>query len=128
MKVILRDGSLSDDFLRCAAQVGCDGFDVMNPRNFPSVLSQGYVDLEEIRALRRRIEQWGLTIHCLMPPAPVQYLLGNAGGDAEVEHLCRTVEAVGRAGVPLVMIRAHLVELGSNPGRTHATGTGVHRG
>jgi mannonate dehydratase len=26
------------------------------------------------------------------------------------------------------MIRAHLVELGSNPGRTHASGKGVHRG
>jgi mannonate dehydratase len=128
MKVILRDGGLSDDYLRCAAQVGCDGFDVMNPKNFPSVLDQGFVDLDEMRALRRRIEQWGLTIHCVMPPAPEAYLLGESGGDVEVEHLCRSVEALGRAGVPLVMIRAHLVERGSNPGRTHARATGVHRG
>ena len=124
MKVILRDADLSDDYLRCCAQVGCDGFDVMNARNFPSVLEQGYVDLKEMRALRQRIEGWGMSVHCVMPPAPVRYLQGEPGGEAEAEHLSRSVEALGRAGVPLVMIRAHLVELGSNPGRTHARGEG----
>ena len=128
MKVILRDADLSEDYLRCCAQIGCDGFDVMNARNFPSVLEQGYVDLNEMRALRQRIEGWGMSIHCVMPPAPVRYLQGAPGGEAEAENVCRSVEALGRAGVPLVMIRAHLVELGSNPGRTHARGKGVHRG
>ncbi len=127
MKVLLRDRDLSEDYVRFASQIGCDGFDVMNPRNFPSVLENGFIDVAEMVALRRRLEGWGLAIHCVMPPAPVEYLLGEAGGETEVENHCRTVEAPGRAGVGLVMIRAHLVERGSNPGRTHAPGKGIHR-
>jgi mannonate dehydratase len=128
MKVLLRDRDLSEDYLRFASQIGCHGFDVMNAKNFPSVLDQGHVDLAEMVAVRRRLEEWGLEINCVMPPAPTRYLRGEAGGETEVEHHCRTVEALGRAGVKLVMIRAHLVEFGSNPGRTHARGRGVHRG
>ena len=128
MRVLLRDRDLSEEYVRFASQIGCDGFDVMNPRNFPSVLENGFVDVGEMVALRRRLERWGLAIHCVMPPAPVRYLLGEREGAAEAENQCRTVEGLAKAGVKLVMIRAHLVELGSNPGRTHARGKGIHRG
>jgi mannonate dehydratase len=47
------------------------------------------------------------------PPTPENYLLGRPGGDAEVDDLCRTLEALGRSGVPFMSMPVHL---GVNPG------------
>ena len=34
------------------------------------------------------------------PPTPRRYLLGESGGEQELDDLCRTLEALGQAGVP----------------------------
>ena len=100
MKVQLREQDLSDDYLRFAAQVGADGIDVIRPEHVPGVSEQGYADAPGLRALMDRVRRFGLEVYRVHPPTPGKYLLGHAGGEAELDNLCRTLEAFGRARVP----------------------------
>lgn len=114
MKVLLRDRDLSDDYIRFAAQIGCDGFDIHNENNLPGVAERGYADAPGVRALVRKLQSSGLGVYRVAPPTPTSYLLGQSGGDVEVDNLCRTLEALGKAGVPFMSMPLHLVHLGSN--------------
>ena len=113
MKVLLRERDLSDDYIRFAAQIGAVGFDIHDPRNVPGVAERGFADEAGVRALLGRLRRWGLGVYRVAPPTPENYLLGRPGGDAEVDDLCRTLEALGRAGVPFMSMPVHL---GVNPG------------
>ena len=124
MKVLLRERDLSDDYVRFAAQIGCDGFDIHNERNVPGVAERGYADERGMRALLEKLRRFGLGVYRVAPPTPRRYLLGEPGGDAELDDLCRTLEALGRAGVPFMSTPVHL---GVNPGYKGAE-RGVHRG
>ncbi len=124
MKVLLRERDLSDDYIRFAAQVGADGFDIHEPTNVPGVAERGYADTQGTRTLLEKLRRWGLGVYRVAPPTPENYLLGRPGGEQEVDNLCRTLEALGRAGVPFMSMPLHL---GVNPGyRGHVTVT--HRG
>src|SRR4051812_30913757 len=101
MKVLLREQDLSDEYVRFAAQIGADGFDFHNEKNLPGVAEQGYVDERGMRVLLDRLRRWGLGVYRVSPPTPTDYLLGRPGGDAELDDLSRTLEALGRAGVPI---------------------------
>ncbi|HXI17944.1 MAG TPA: mannonate dehydratase [Chloroflexota bacterium] len=113
MKVLLRERDLSDDYCRFAAQVGCDGFDIHTEKNVPGVAERGYADEKGMRALLDRLRRFGLGVYRVAPPTPRKFLLGESGGDAELDDLCRTLEALGRAGVPFMSTPVHL---GINPG------------
>lgn len=113
VKVLLRERDLSDEYIRFATQIGCDGFDIHNELNVPGVGDQGYADEAGVRRLLEKLRRWGLSVYRVAPPTPRHYLLGQSGGDAEVDHLCRTLEALGRAGVPFMSMPVHL---GINPG------------
>src|SRR5262249_55529713 len=80
------------------------------------VPEQGYADERGVRALLERLRRWGLGVYRVMPPTPTRYLLGLPGGEEELDRLCRHLEALGRAGVPIMSTPVHLVHLGSNPG------------
>ena len=62
------------------------------------------------------MQRSGLGVFRVAPPTPTQYLLGQTGGAAEVDNLCRTLEALGKGGVTLMSMPLHLVHLGSNRG------------
>src|SRR5947209_7080357 len=100
MKVLLREQDLSDDYVRFAAQIGADGFDVHSEKNIPGMAENGCADERGVRALLDRLRRSGLGIYRVAPPTPVNYLLGRPGGEREVDDLARTLEALGRAGVP----------------------------
>ena len=123
MKVLLRERDLSDDYIRFAAQVGCDGFDIHQEHNVPGVAERGYADEQGVRALLEKLRRHGLGVYRVAPPTPENYLLGRPGGDEEVDNLCRTLEALGKAGVPFMSMPLHL----DNPGYRGAV-RGVYRG
>ncbi|HET8626215.1 MAG TPA: mannonate dehydratase [Thermomicrobiales bacterium] len=108
MQVLLRERDLSDEYLRFAAQVGADGLDFHNERSLPGVAERGYVDERGMRALLARLRRWGLGVHRVTPPRPYRFLRGEAGGDEDADTLCRTVEALGKAGVPFMSMPVHL--------------------
>lgn len=108
MKVLLGEYDLSDDYLRFASQIGVDGFDIHNDQNIPGVPENGYADERGVRALLERLRRRGLSLNQVAPPWPIKYLLGESGGDREVDDLCRTLEALGRAGVPMMSVPLYL--------------------
>jgi mannonate dehydratase len=113
MKVALREQDLSDDYLRFAAQIGCDGLDIHEQKHIPGFAERGYADVGGVRALLDRLRRWGLAVYRVRPPTPRKFLLGQPGGDAELDDLCRTMEALGKAGVPFLSAPTHLF---ANPG------------
>ncbi len=127
MKVLLRERDLSDEYVRFASQIGCDGFDIHDENNLPGVAERGYADAEGVKALFQRLRRWGLEVYRIAPPTPTSYLLGRPGGDAEVDNLCRTLEALGKAGARFMSMPLHLVHLGSNRAYKGFV-TRVHRG
>jgi mannonate dehydratase len=107
MQVLLQAHDLSDDYLRFAAQIGAGGFDISpGPATalVPGVEERGYADERGVRGLLDRLERWGLGLYRVTTPQPTSYLLGQPGGAREVDHLCRTLEALGRAGVRLASV------------------------
>ena len=114
MKVLLRERDLSDDYVRLAAQIGADGFDIHDPGHVPGVAERGYADAAGTRALLDRLRRLGLWVYRVAPPTPRRYLLGESGGDQELDDLCRTLAALGRAGVPFT--GTHLRRTEYHPG------------
>ncbi len=113
MKVLLRERDLSDDYIRFAQQIGADGFDIHHSEhNLPGVREQGYPDLEALVKIREKLAAAGLRMYRVAPPDPKKYLRGEPGGEQEVDHLCKMVEVLGRAGIPIMSMPVHL----SNPG------------
>ena len=78
----------------------------------PGVAERGYADEQGVRALLEKLRRHGLGVYRVAPPTPENYLLGRPGGDEEVDNLCRTLEALGKAGVPFMSMPLHL----DNPG------------
>ena len=129
MKVLLRERDLSDDYILFAQQIGADGFDIHSPANIPGFVEQGYPDLEQLVKLKEKVNAAGLGIYRVAPPDPQRFLLGEAGGEQEVEHLGKTIEIFGQAGIPFMSTPVHL---GINPGyrggyaKTHRGGYTMH--
>ena len=129
MKVLLRERDLSDDYVRFACQIGADGFDIHDENNVPGVAERGYADEQGVRRLLERLRRFGLGVYRVAPPTPTNYLLGRPGGEKELDDLCRTLEALGKAGVPFMSTPLHL---GVNPGyrggfaATHRGGYRMH--
>lgn len=123
MKVLLRERALSDEYIRFAAQIGCDGFDIHSEDNVPGVSERGYADEQGVRSLLGKLRRNGLGVYRVAPPTPRNHLLGLPGGETEVDNLCRTLEALGKAGVPFMSMPLHL----DNPGSRGAVQR-MHRG
>jgi mannonate dehydratase len=109
----MRERDLSDDYILFAQQIGADGFDIHNPANIPGFVEQGYPDLEGLRRLKEKINAAGLGVYRVAPPDPRKFLLGQPGGEAELDNLCKTIEIFGQAGIPFMSMPVHL---GVNPG------------
>jgi mannonate dehydratase len=104
MKVILRERDLSDDYIRFAQQIGADGFDLHNEALIPGCKEQGYPDLDGLLRLKEKLLAAGLGVFRVAPPVPRRFLFGQPGGEQEVDNLCRTVEILGRAGIPIMSV------------------------
>jgi mannonate dehydratase len=104
MKVLIGEHDLSDDYLRFAAQIGADGFDLHDADNVPGVAEQGFADADGMRALIERLRRYGLELFRVTPPWPLRYLLGEPEGERELDLLCRTLEAFGQAGVRMMLV------------------------
>ena len=113
MKVLMRERNLSDEYILFAQQIGAEGLDIHTPGNVPGFVEQGYPDLEGLVRLKEKLRAAGLGIYRVAPPDPRKYLLGQPGGEEEVEHLCKTIEIFGQVGIPFMSMPVHL---GINPG------------
>lgn len=128
MKVLLREQDLSDEYIRFAQQIGVDGFDIHDPLKLPGVEEQGYPDTEALRVLISSLRSAGLGVYRVAPKAPIRYLKDEPGGDEDVDHLKKTIEAFGVVGIPFMSMPIHLDNPGYRGGYafTHRGGYTMH--
>jgi mannonate dehydratase len=107
MKVLLRERDLSEEYLRFLAQIGADGVDIHHSDQLPGVAERGFLDPTEMEQLVDRLRRWGLGIYRVAPPQPTAFLSGEDGAERDVDHLCRTIEALGKAGIPFMSMPVH---------------------
>ena len=90
---------LTDETLAFIKQLGVDDFQMNTPR-LPGAHQWEY---EDLAVLKQRADQAGLRLVSL-ENVPVsfydQVMLGQAGRDAQIEHMRATVRNMGRAGIP----------------------------
>jgi mannonate dehydratase len=90
-----------EDLLTFARQLGLRGVQFNTPR-LPGTQRWEYDDL---LALRRRVESFGLRVEAIENVPNAFYeraMLGLPGRDAEIENVRATIRNVGRAGIPVL--------------------------
>jgi mannonate dehydratase len=108
MKVLVRQRDLSPDYLRFVLQIGADGIDIHNAESVPGLAEQGYPYLEELRMLKKSVNDAGLEIYRVAPAEPQRFLLGEPGGDEQLDELVKTVEILGQVGIPFMSMPVHM--------------------
>jgi len=101
VKVVVWEGDLSEDYLRWVCQIGADGIDISNTQVLPGMREQGYPDLAKLLGLKQRARRWGLGIYRFSLPSPRNHMLGQPGGEQELENLCKTIDCLGEAEIPI---------------------------
>jgi hypothetical protein len=74
------------------------------------VAERGHAGEAGTRKLLEILRRWNLAVFRVAPPTSENCLLGRPGGDKEADNLCRTLEALGKAGIPFLSMP------GINPG------------
>ncbi len=100
---------LSTSSLRWLVQLGCKHVVFQPSLRLPAVEMleanrRGYWTPEDIKPLVRRCQEFSLQLESMMlPPGFYEKVrLGLPGRDQEIENVCRTVRALGAAGVPMM--------------------------
>ena len=92
---------LTEEKLRFAAQIGTDGIQM----NTPKLPGDTHWEDADVRALVEKTEAHGLTLEAI-ENVPVHFydkaMLGLPGRDEQIENYCKTLRAVGRAGIPIL--------------------------
>lgn len=90
---------LTEEKLRFAAQIGVGGIQL----NTPKLPGDTHWEERDLRALVEKTEAHGLRLEAI-ENVPVHFydraMLGLPGRDEQIENYCRTLRAVGAAGIP----------------------------
>jgi D-mannonate dehydratase len=65
---------------------------------------KGYWTIEDVRGVKKNCEEAGLILESMMIPIDFyrQARLGKPGRDKEIDNVCRTIQAAGANGIPLL--------------------------
>jgi mannonate dehydratase len=106
MRVSVWHGDLSEAYLRFVTQLGVDSLDFGDGAFFPGVRERGVPDLEELRAIQRRLRIWGLEFNRVtLPDLTEVFLQGGPEADRQLDHACQALRVFGQAGVPMARQR-----------------------
>jgi mannonate dehydratase len=93
--------NLTDDYLRWLSAIGADYVDIGAFEALPGAREQGYPDLDKLLKIKRRIRAFGLDINRATLPSVGRFILGEPGGEKEVESAEKTLKVLGEARIPL---------------------------
>lgn len=92
---------LTEEKLRFAAQIGARGIQM----NTPKLPGDTHWQEADVRGLVSKAAEHGLVLEAI-ENVPVHFydkaMLGLPGRDQQIENYCKTLRAVGRAGVPIL--------------------------
>lgn len=104
--VFKHNAELTDEYLRRMAALGADCLDFTADKEMPGVERQGYPDLDELRAMRKRIRSFGLDINRVtLPNLGSKFINDEPGGEEELENTCRALRIYGEAKIPIARQR-----------------------
>jgi mannonate dehydratase len=106
-------GDLSDASLRFIAQLGVEWITTSGPGGptysdegrvirFPNDHAEPPWKEDELRGIKTRVEAAGLKVGNLMLHDFRDAILGHAGADRDIEHVCESVRVAGKVGIPIV--------------------------
>ena len=74
------------------------GTDSVDPDN------KGFWTQEDVQRVKNNCDEAGLALESMMIPIDFyrQARLGQAGRDQEIDHVCRTIQAAGAVGIPML--------------------------
>lgn len=105
MKLGFGMSQLTDERLRYAKQLGADG-GFFAAEALPGYNERGYATADELAELKRTVESYGLEVLTLrLSYRRHEAILWNLPGrDREIEHIVRSIEAAGKAGIATVIV------------------------
>ena len=121
---------VTDDHLKYARQLGCEGVVLATPARLPGTQRWEYEDLAR---LREWVEGYGLRIEALQNTPHEFWMkvrLGEPGREEQLENYLQTIRNVGKAGIPVLghNFRPHpLYRTGTTAGRGGAVATTYDR-
>ena len=106
ISVFKHNAELTDTYLNQMAALGADCIDFGSDADIPGVREQGYPDLDGVLKLRRRLRSFGLDINRVtLPNLTGKFMDDQAGGEQELDNVCKALEIFGRAGLPIARQR-----------------------
>lgn len=106
IRISVWHGDMSDSYLRRMVQLGADCLDFGNGSFWPGVKEQGYPDLDQVKAIRRRVRDFGLDINRVtLPDMTDEFMQNGAGAQRELDNTCRALEVFAEAGLPIARQR-----------------------
>ncbi|HCL31947.1 MAG TPA: mannonate dehydratase [Candidatus Latescibacteria bacterium] len=106
IRISVWHGDMSDSYLRRVVQLGADCLDFGNGGFWPGVKEQGFPDLDQVRAIRRRVRDFGLDINRVtLPDMTDEFIKDGPGAQRELDNTCRALEVFAEAGLPIARQR-----------------------
>lgn len=97
---------LNDTFLAQMAALGAQAIDFVRDTDMPGVKEHGLPDLDEVKALRRRLRSFGLEINRVtLPDLTETFMNGGEGAEAELMRTSAALRIYAQAGIPLARQR-----------------------
>ena len=105
-KVAENISSLDDATLTWMAQLGLEWVDLQGAEQVDRD-KKGWWSPEDVRAVTRRCAEFGLKVACITVPLAwkMSAMLGRPERDRDIENICRSIGAVGEAGIPVFQYR-----------------------
>ena len=123
MKLAMGMHDLSDENLEFAVQIGVTHLLLVGPQ--AAATDGPYYDFERLVQIKTRVEAAGLEVGGIqnIPPAwydKIRY--GLPDRDEQIDHYCKTIENVGRAGIPILHYNFHAVKVWRTSRHTRGRG------
>jgi mannonate dehydratase len=105
MHISVWDGGMSDQYLTQVTQIGAEYVDFGGDIAFPGVADQGYPDLVEAIAIRKRLQSYGLDVNRVTLPNISDEFMNGQGNEQDVENTAKAMRVFAEAGVPIARQR-----------------------
>ena len=106
VSVFKHQSELTDQWLRQKVALGADAIDFGGDTDMPGVADQGYPNLDEVRALRKRVRSFGIDINRVTLPTLTQtYIDERVGAEDELDNAAKALEVYGKVRIPIARQR-----------------------
>lgn len=104
--VFKHQAELTDTYLQQMVALGADCLDLGRDTDMPGVAEQGYPDLDQVLALRKRMRAIGIDINRVtLPTLTKTFMEDRAGAEDELENGAKALRVYGEARLPIARQR-----------------------